>query len=80
MNSIEDYKINMKRIDAIRFILPLILLTIVIGFGLWEHWSLCGKLNLGFEFIAEISFFGILGPLMVFIGVDISKKPFASTN
>ena len=74
MTSIENYQINMRRIDAIRFILPLILFIIVIFFGMWEHWSLCGKLELGLEFVAEVSFFGILGPIMVFVGLSYLKN------
>jgi signal transduction histidine kinase len=55
----------LRRVNLIRFLLPLALFSIVVVFETQEHWLETGKFE--FQLISEIVFFGILGPLAVFL-------------
>ena len=54
-----------RRVNLIRFLLPFALFSIVVVFETQEHWLETGKFE--FQLISEIVFFGILGPLAVFL-------------
>jgi two-component system sensor histidine kinase KdpD len=55
----------LRRVNLIRFVLPILLFTVVVVYETQEHWIKTGQL--GFELVSEIVFFGIMGPLAVFI-------------
>ncbi len=59
--------IQLRRINLIRFILPIILFGIVLTYETWEHLLLEGSFRLNFHFTSEVLFFGILGPTAVFV-------------
>ena len=71
MNGISNLKRDsiptnyLRRVNSIRFVLPVLLFTVVVIYETQEHWIKTG--SFGFELVSEIVFFGILGPLAVFI-------------
>ncbi|MEK6221404.1 MAG: hypothetical protein N2D54_04075, partial [Chloroflexota bacterium] len=60
-------QIQLKRVNLIRFILPIILFTIVTMYETWEHWILKGDIFFDIHWTSEVGFFGVLGPSAVFI-------------
>jgi len=58
---------TLRQVNLIRFALPIILFVIVSSYESWEHWILNGKLEYDFHFTSEILFFGIIGPLAVYL-------------
>ncbi|MFQ5435213.1 MAG: hypothetical protein ACE5FD_10085 [Anaerolineae bacterium] len=58
---------QIRRVNRIRYVLPLILFTFVIAYEGWEHWLLEGVFGYDFHLNLEVLFFGILGPTAVFI-------------
>ncbi|MFQ5421350.1 MAG: sensor histidine kinase [Anaerolineae bacterium] len=58
---------QIRRVNLIRYMLPLILFAIVMAYEGWEHWLLEGVFGYDFHLSLEVFFFGILGPTAVFI-------------
>ena len=58
---------QIRRVNLIRYVLPLILFTIVIVYEVWEHWLLEGVFDYDIHLSMEVLFFGILGPTAVFL-------------
>lgn len=58
-------KNQLHQVNIIRFVLPFILFAIVASYEVWEHLVLEGTFS--FHMTSEILFFGILGPVAVFI-------------
>ena len=57
----------LRRVNLIRFVLPILLFTVVAVYETQEHWIKTGQLE--FDLVSEIVFFGILGPLAVFFTI-----------
>ncbi len=57
---------QIRRVNLIRYVLPLILFTIVIIYEVWEHWLSEGVFHYDIHLSMEVLFFGILGPTAVF--------------
>ncbi|MBL7163664.1 MAG: hypothetical protein ISS57_13780 [Anaerolineales bacterium] len=58
---------QLRRVNAIRFVLPFILFSIVVYYEVNEHWIAKGTFDFDFHLYSEVTFFGILGPSAVFI-------------
>ncbi len=63
-SSISD---QFRRVQIIRFVLPIVLFLIVVSYETWEHILILGELRIDIHWTSEVLFFGILGPLAVFI-------------
>jgi signal transduction histidine kinase len=59
-------KKQLAQINAIRFILPIVLFVIVAYYEIYEHWVSKGTFGFDFHLFSEVTFFGILGPSAVF--------------
>lgn len=59
-------KQQLRRVNALRFVLPFLLFAIVAYYEVYEHWVSKGKFGFDFHLFSEVTFFGILGPLAVF--------------
>ncbi|MFQ5408279.1 MAG: sensor histidine kinase [Anaerolineales bacterium] len=74
----------LRRVNIIRYALPLLLFGIVVGFEGWEHVIRPGRFKLDFYLSFEVFFFGIVGPLAVFVVltyiVYLLKRQFAVTR
>ncbi len=62
-------KKQLRRVQIIRFILPITLFAIVASYETWEHILLKGEFYFDIHLTAEIAFFGILGPTAVFMSL-----------
>ena len=77
-------KIQLRRVQTIRFVLPIILFVIVAVYETWEHLVLKGEFYLDFHLTSEILFFGVLGPSAVFIVLSyvirLMEKQYKATD
>lgn len=67
-------KSQLKRLQIIRYVVPIVLFSIVASFETWEHILLKGKFTWDFHFTFEVFFFGIAGPTAVFIVLSYIVK------
>jgi len=58
---------QLRRVSALRFVLPFILFSIVVWYEVSEHWIQKGTFGFDFNLFSEVTFFGILGPSAVFV-------------
>ncbi|MEK6256857.1 MAG: ATP-binding protein [Chloroflexota bacterium] len=56
----------LRRPNLLRYIVPLILFSIVVSYETWEHIILEQTFEINIHWTSEILFFGILGPIGVF--------------
>lgn len=57
-----------RKLAVVRWLLPLLLATVVVGYETLEH-VVYESEPIGIDFVTELGFFGILGPLLVALGL-----------
>ena len=65
---------QLRQVQTIRFVLPIILFLIVLGYETWEHVLIKDVFQLSFHLTSEVLFFGVLGPLAVFITLTYTAR------
>jgi signal transduction histidine kinase len=58
---------QLRRVNLIRFWVPVTLFLIVLFYESWEHFLLTGAVTLDIHYTSEILFFGLIGPSAVFL-------------
>ncbi len=62
-------KKQLSQVQTIRFVLPFVLFLIVASYETWEHVLVKGEFYFDPHLTSEVIFFGVLGPLAVYISL-----------
>jgi len=63
----QERALFLRRVNQIRFALPLLLYIVVVVYEVQEHWFKKGTVGFDINLTAEVFFFGIVGPTAVFL-------------
>ncbi len=65
--SAQERALFLRRVNQVRFALPLLLYIVVVAYEVQEHWIKKQTIGFDINLTAEVLFFGIMGPTAVFL-------------